>query len=65
MEINFVPEKGRVIRENNGKNEYCFLQSGIHVSGFFFFFLCSLTGYCPRIRLELYQNNCLPTYIVC
>ena len=36
-EINFVPEKGRVIRENNGKNEYCFLQSGIHVSGFFFF----------------------------
>ena len=31
-EINFVPEKGRVIRENNGKNEYCFLQSGIHVT---------------------------------
>ena len=33
------PEKGRVIRENDGKNQYCCLQSGFHVTVFVFVFV--------------------------
>ena len=42
------PEKGRVIRENDGKNQYCCLQSGFHVTVFVFVFCFSFSLFINR-----------------